>query len=68
VVGGLAGTLIIKMLYPGVTPAQAATVVLPHETAADGNEAAGHDMAARRPAATAASDGTAPGGPGQAGR
>jgi arsenate reductase len=68
VAGGLAGTLIIKALYPGVTPAQAATVVVPHETAADGNEAADAGVAARRPAATAASDGTAPGGPGQAGR
>jgi arsenate reductase len=39
VVGGIAGALIIKVLYPGVTPAQAATVVVPHETAADGNQA-----------------------------
>ena len=32
--GGLAGVLIIKMLYPNITPAQAASVVVPHETAA----------------------------------
>ena len=41
IVGGVAGTLIIRMLYPGVTPAQAATVVVPHETAADGHQAVG---------------------------
>src|SRR6266566_3889289 len=41
IVGGVAGTLIIRMLYPGVTPAQAATVVVPHETAADGQRAVG---------------------------
>src|SRR5260370_4974378 len=54
IVGGLAGTLIIKVLYPGVIPAQAATVVVPHETAADGNETPGPGLAARRPAASAA--------------
>jgi glycerol uptake facilitator-like aquaporin len=31
--GGLAGVLIIKTLYPMLTPAQAAEVVIPHETA-----------------------------------
>src|SRR6266702_4951587 len=38
IVGGVAGTLIIRMLYPGVTPAQAATVVVPH---LNGSRAAG---------------------------
>ena len=33
--GGVAGVLIIKALYPALTPAQAAAVVLPHE-AGDG--------------------------------
>jgi glycerol uptake facilitator-like aquaporin len=31
--GGLAGVLIIKTLYPALAPAQAAQVVIPHETA-----------------------------------
>jgi hypothetical protein len=39
--GGIAGVLIIRFLYPALTPAQAASVVIPHETgnglaAADG--------------------------------
>jgi hypothetical protein len=33
--GGIAGVLIIKVLYPALTPAQAAEVVVPHE-AGDG--------------------------------
>jgi arsenate reductase len=37
--GGIAGVAVIKILYPALTPAQAAGVVVPHETA-DG-EAAG---------------------------
>jgi arsenate reductase len=31
VIGGIAGVAIIRALYPGVTPAQAAGVVVPHE-------------------------------------
>jgi glycerol uptake facilitator-like aquaporin len=42
--GGIAGVLIIRFLYPSLTPAQAAGAVVPHETA-DG--AAGPDGAAR---------------------
>ena len=34
VAGGIAGVLIIKALYLGVTPAEAADVVVPHEAAA----------------------------------
>jgi hypothetical protein len=39
--GGIAGVLIIRFLYPALTPAQAASVVVPHESsngfaAADG--------------------------------
>jgi hypothetical protein len=33
--GGIAGVLIIRFLYPALTPAQAAGVVLPHEAAPD---------------------------------
>ena len=44
VIGGIAGVLIIRALYPGVTPAEAADVVVPHEAAG---------------AATAAADGAA---------
>ena len=36
--GGIAGVAIIRILYPALTPAQAAGVVVPHE-AADGQEA-----------------------------
>jgi arsenate reductase len=39
--GGIAGVLLIRFLYPALTPAQAAQVVVPHET---GNGARpGHD-------------------------
>ena len=31
--GGIAGVLIIRFLYPALTPAQAADVVVPHEAA-----------------------------------
>jgi arsenate reductase len=47
VIGGIAGVIIIKALYPGVTPAEAASVVTPHEAetvagpAAEGAAAAG---------------------------
>jgi arsenate reductase len=33
--GGIAGVLIIRLLYPALTPAQAASAVIPHETALD---------------------------------
>jgi glycerol uptake facilitator-like aquaporin len=33
--GGVAGVLIIRLLYPSLTPAQAATAVVPHEAAPD---------------------------------
>jgi len=39
--GGIAGVLIIRFLYPALTPAQAATAVMPHETTAlDGDRPA----------------------------
>ena len=38
--GGIAGVAIIRILYPALTPAQAAGVVVPHETAS-GQEPAG---------------------------
>jgi glycerol uptake facilitator-like aquaporin len=38
--GGIAGVAVIKILYPALTAAQAAGVVVPHETA-DGQEPAG---------------------------
>jgi arsenate reductase len=34
--GGIAGVLLIKFLYPALTPAQAAQIVVPHETGGDG--------------------------------
>jgi arsenate reductase len=34
VIGGIAGVLVIRALYPGVTPAEAAEVVIPHEAEA----------------------------------
>jgi hypothetical protein len=30
--GGIAGVLLIRVLYPALTPAQAAGVIVPHET------------------------------------
>jgi arsenate reductase len=30
--GGIAGVLLIRLLYPALTPAQAARIVVPHET------------------------------------
>jgi arsenate reductase len=44
VVGGIAGVAIIRFLYPALTPAQAAGVVVPHESA-DGGAAPGLDAA-----------------------
>ena len=38
--GGIAGVAIIRILYPALTPAQAARVVVPHDSA-DGQEQAG---------------------------
>jgi len=38
--GGMAGVALIRLLYPALTPAQAAGVVVPHESA-DGQELAG---------------------------
>ena len=38
--GGLAGVLIIKTLYPALTPAQAAGIVMPHQLSADGDSPA----------------------------
>jgi glycerol uptake facilitator-like aquaporin len=48
--GGIAGILIIRFLYPGLTPAQAASVVIPHES---GNGLAAADGARRVPPRTA---------------
>jgi glycerol uptake facilitator-like aquaporin len=44
--GGIAGILIIRFLYPALTPAQAASVVIPHES---GNGLAAADGARRAP-------------------
>ncbi len=45
--GGIAGVLIIRFLYPALTPAQARAVVVPHET--DGGSAAADGDARRAP-------------------
>jgi hypothetical protein len=34
--GGIAGVLLIRLLYPALTPAQAAGALLPHESAGPG--------------------------------
>jgi arsenate reductase len=39
VIGGIAGAAIIRALYPGVTPAEAADLVVPHEAAGAGTAA-----------------------------
>ena len=36
--GGIAGVLIISLLYPALTPAQAAGIVVPHEAARTGSQ------------------------------
>jgi arsenate reductase len=46
--GGIAGVIIIRLLYPTLTPAQAAGAVIPHETAPD-RAASGEDRPARVP-------------------
>jgi arsenate reductase len=46
VIGGIAGVAIIRALYPGVTPAEAADVVVPHEAAAAATAASDHAAAA----------------------
>jgi glycerol uptake facilitator-like aquaporin len=51
--GGIAGVLIIRFLYPGLTPVQAASVVVPHEAAA-------HEAAAHEAVPSAALDGYRP--------
>jgi glycerol uptake facilitator-like aquaporin len=51
--GGIAGVLIIRFLYPSLTPAQAASVVVPHE--APGSAALDGDHSARAPDETAGS-------------
>ncbi len=48
VIGGALAVAVIKALYPGVTPAQAADIILPHHTGQ------------ARPAAPAAEDGASP--------
>jgi arsenate reductase len=35
--GGIAGVLIIRVLYPALTPAQAADIIMPHQLSADGD-------------------------------
>ncbi len=51
--GGIAGVLVIRFLYPAMTPAQAAGVIVPHESA-DGRAApdAGAGQARRVPGGT----------------
>jgi arsenate reductase len=58
IVGGALAVVVIRALYPGITPAQAADIVVPHQQDQAGPAAArsAHDGAA-----------TAPGPPGPAG-
>jgi arsenate reductase len=48
--GGIAGVAIVKVLYPALTPAQAAEVVVPHDT---GAASPNGGQASRRPGQTA---------------
>jgi glycerol uptake facilitator-like aquaporin len=50
VVGGILAIGLVRLLYPGMTPAEAADVTVPHD----------RPGAARQPSGTAGSDGTAP--------
>jgi glycerol uptake facilitator-like aquaporin len=49
VVGGILAAGLVRLLYPGITPAEAAGVIVPHE----------HAATAEQPHSSAASDGTA---------
>ncbi len=60
VIGGIAGALIIRTLYPRLTPAQAADVIVPHP--ADAGQAGGQAPGPRR-GFPAEGDGAAPGPP-----
>ena len=47
IVGGALAIGVIKMLYPGITPAQAADIIFPHQDRAETASArAAHDGAA----------------------
>jgi glycerol uptake facilitator-like aquaporin len=43
IVGGVVAVVVIKALYPGITPADAADVIVPHHDAARAPARAGHD-------------------------
>jgi arsenate reductase len=47
--GGAAATLVLRTLYPDVTPADAATVLLPHEQGGRDPHETGEDVIAQRP-------------------
>ena len=49
IIGGIAGVAIIRALYPGVTPAEAADIIVPH-----------HRSAAEPALVRAADDGASP--------
>jgi glycerol uptake facilitator-like aquaporin len=49
VVGGILAVGLVRLLYPGITPAEAAGVIVPRE----------HALSAKQPHSSAASDGTA---------
>jgi arsenate reductase len=48
--GGIAGVAVVKVLYPGLTPAQAAEAVVPHETDGEAAGLARADSDGGRPA------------------
>jgi arsenate reductase len=43
--GGIAGVVLIRYLYPSLTPAQAADVIMPHETAGSERDRQDHQVA-----------------------
>ena len=58
--GGITGVILIKVLYPALTPAQAAGVIVPHE-AGDGSRAGRDHQAATGPHAHRRLGGATPG-------
>jgi glycerol uptake facilitator-like aquaporin len=61
IVGGVLAWLVVKMLYPGITPAQAADIIVPHRDSQAGPETAraaqdGASPAARPPGASQSAD------------
>ena len=50
IVGGALAVVVIRALYPGITPAQAADIIVPHHTSQAGPASGGADHDGASPA------------------